>query len=222
MRVQKGDFIELDFVGRVKSTNKIFDLTDEEIAKKEKIYREDYSYKPISICIGEKLVIKGLDKFLENKETGEWYKIEIKSEDAFGKKNTNLIKIVPDTIFRKENITPVPGMQASINNLLCTIRSVTGGRVIVDFNHPLAGQDLIYEVKINKKITSSKEKLEILASNFPQDPEIDIKEYQAIVKIKHKLPKTIEDKFKKDVKNLIPEIKNLKLQIIEQNDTIQE
>ena len=57
---------------------------------------------------------------------------------------------------------PKVGEIVEINGMLATIRNITGGRVIVDFNHPLAGKTLIYEVKIVKKIDDPLEKIKYL------------------------------------------------------------
>src|SRR3989344_3134412 len=100
MKLKKGDFIEIDYIGRIKDENKIFDLTSEEIAKKENIYHKEHSYNPVVICLGFNDIIKGLDEELINKDLGK-YKIEIKSENAFGKKTYDLIKLVPNSIFAK-------------------------------------------------------------------------------------------------------------------------
>ena len=70
VQVKKGDFIELDFIGRLKENNKIFDLTDEKVARDNNIYNPEVRYKPIVICVGEKNVVPSLDKSLEGKETG--------------------------------------------------------------------------------------------------------------------------------------------------------
>ena len=150
MKLKKGDFIEIEYIGRIKDDNKVFDLTNEEVAKKEGIHHKDHIYKPVIICLGFNDIIKGLDEELIGKEPGK-YKIEINSEKAFGKKTYDLIKLVPNSIFNKENIRPFPGLQVNIENLIGTIRSVSGGRSLVDFNHPLAGKDIIYEIEIKKK-----------------------------------------------------------------------
>jgi len=157
-KVKKGDFVEIDFVGRIKN-GPIFDLTREDVAKKNNLYKESINYKPLIICIGARNVIPGLDDELIGKELGKEYTIEINCEGAFGKKDQRLIKIVNINLFRKNKIEPVPGLQVNVDNLIGIIRSVAGGRVIVDFNNPLAGRVLVYEIKINKKIKDIVEKI---------------------------------------------------------------
>ena len=211
MKIEKGDFIELDFVARVKEGNLVFDLTNESIAKKEGIYNSKFTYKPIVICVGKGFVIKGLDDELTGKEIGKEYKLEVKSENAFGKKDAKLLKMVPFNIFIKREINPVPGLQVNIDNMIGVIRSVSGGRVIVDFNHPLAGKDLVYDVKIIKKVDDIQEKLKsfIKAELGLNEKayEIELKEKEAKIKCKIDIPEKIQEVFIKEVEGSIKGIK---------------
>ena len=210
MKLKKGDFIEVDYVGKIKDENKIFDLTNEEIAKKEKVYHKDHNYKPIIICLGFNDIIKGLDEELINKDLGN-YKIEIKAEKAFGKKTYDLIKLVPSSIFTKENIRPFPGLQVNIEGLIGTVRSVSGGRSLIDFNHPLAGKDLIYEVEIKRIITNLEEKLKsLLELKLGKEIEFSIINDKAVIKLD--LKKELKEQLIKEIKDKIPEIKEIEFE----------
>ena len=88
-RIKKGDFVELDYIGRIKGSNQIFDLTDESIAKKNGLYNSNMKYGPKIACIGEGDLIKGLDNYLIDKETGKNYNIEISKKEAFGDRDNN-------------------------------------------------------------------------------------------------------------------------------------
>ncbi len=210
MTIKKGDFIEMDFIGKIKETNEIFDLTNEKDAKSNNIFNPKAKYGPKKICVGEGHVVKGLDEALVGKDLKE-YKIELTPEQSFGKKDPKLIKIVSTSIFTKQNIRPFPGLQVNIDNIMGTIRSVSGGRTIVDFNHPLAGRNIIYEIKIIKTINEDGEKLEILLEPakhmFNLDTKIDLKEGEAT--ITSKMPDLLEKGFKERIKELVPGIKKL-------------
>ncbi|MEK6835971.1 MAG: FKBP-type peptidyl-prolyl cis-trans isomerase, partial [Nanoarchaeota archaeon] len=143
MKTKIGDFIELDYVAKTKNDNKVFDLTNEEKAKEFNLYDEKRSYHAIKICLGYNDIIPGLDEALIDKEPGK-YVIEIKAEKAFGNKDHSLIKLVPNSVFTKQNIKPFPGLMVNIDGFIGVIRSSSSGRVLVDFNHPLAGKDLVY------------------------------------------------------------------------------
>lgn len=161
MKVIKNDFIEIEFTG--KANNEIFDTTHKEEAKKIGI---EADVKPIVISVGNEMVLKGLDENLEGKEIGKQYSIKISPEKAFGSRNPSLIKTIPIRVFKEKNMNPVPGLTLQMDNYLAKILSVSGGRVIVDFNNPLAGKEIEYSFKILKKVEDVKEKINSLQDFF--------------------------------------------------------
>jgi len=171
------------------------------------------------ICIGQGHVIKGLDEQLEGKELEREYKIELSPEQGFGKKNAKLIQLVATGKFIKQKINPIPGLQVNIDGMMGMIRTVSGGRTLVDFNHPLAGKELIYDFKVNKIIEDDEEKLNALLKlqlNL-KDIKTEIKEGNATVSlsIKQNLPKPIEEKLTEHIKELIPSIKKIEFKAIQ-------
>ena len=97
--VKKRDFVEIEYTGKIKEGNVIFDTTDEKVAKENNLHGHDFS--PAIICLGEEQVLKGIDKNLEGKDIGKEYEFDIDPEDAFGKKNAKLIQLIPTAKFRK-------------------------------------------------------------------------------------------------------------------------
>ena len=176
MAVKEKDFVEVEYTGKVREDNIIFDTTDEKTAKDNDIYSKDMPYGPVAVCVGTNTLLKGLEDSLIGKEPGS-YTVELKPENAFGKKDAKLLKIVSTNIFRKANIDPAPGLQVNIDGALGTIKNVTGGRTIVDFNHPISGKDVVYDVKINRILTDRAEKVKAYVSlQFNLKPEsFDVK-----------------------------------------------
>jgi FKBP-type peptidyl-prolyl cis-trans isomerase 2 len=162
MKTNKGDFVEIEYIGKIKDNGEIFDTNIEKEAKK--IGAKDV--KPLVICIGKSMVVKGLDNALENKEIGKEYHIDISPEQGFGKRDASLIKIVPMKVFREKNMNPVPGMMLNLNNSLAKIISVSGGRVSVDLNNPLAGKNIEYDFTIKRKVEDEEEKVNALQDFF--------------------------------------------------------
>lgn len=172
-----GDVVYIDFVGRIKDTNKIFDLTNEEVAKKEGIYNPNYSYKPIPVVVGFGMIVKGLDEALLGMNVGEEKVIEVPPEKAFGYRNENLVKTFNLSDFKKQDVEVKPGEYVNINGILGKVISVSGGRVMVDFNHPLAGKTLVYNVKIIKKVEDEVEKVKaVLELYFKDSSKFEVKE----------------------------------------------
>lgn len=214
-KIKEGDWIELDFVGRVKRTGQIFDLTKEDVAKKEGIYQENQDYKTLKVRIGSKQLISGLDNALIGKETGKEYKITINPEEAFGKRNPKLIQLTSLSKLTKKGVNPVPGMPLNIDGIMGYVRSVSGGRVILDFNHPLSGKELEYHVWIIKLIEKTEDKVNAIASLLLNltDKEYDIKvnEKELELKFKKDVPKNIQELFQKQIIDQISEIKKVNI-----------
>lgn len=197
--IKKGDFVELDFVGRIKATGQIFDLTMEDVAKKEGL-QSRATFEPMVACIGSGQLISGFDEQVTGKEPGKEFEFDLAPEKAFGRKNPKLIQLTSLNLLRKQDINPVVGMQLNIDNAMATVRSVSGGRVILDFNHPLSGKELHYWVKIRKIITDKKAQIDSLIKLLGVPCDVKIKDKTATLKLKQDVPKPIKDMFTKEIK----------------------
>jgi FKBP-type peptidyl-prolyl cis-trans isomerase SlyD len=201
MKTKKGDFIEMDFVGRIKDTNEIFDLTNAETAKKENIFRPKFKYKPWIVCVGQGDVLRGLDRELEDKELGKTYKVELKPEDAFGKRSKELLQLIHTSKLVKNDIHPFPGMQLNVDGMFGMIKSVSGSRTLVDFNNPMAGRDVVYEFKIKKVIEDDAEKIKSFFDfNFEQKIDVEKKDDAFVLKnfkLDNAIKKTVKERLEK-------------------------
>jgi len=180
MVLQNGDFVRIDFTGRIKETGKVFDTTVEKVAKDNDIYDENTKFRAAPIVVGANHVLKGLDEALVGAEVGEKKKVSVPPEKAYGDRDPNLVKIIPMREFKKEGMSPVPGMVVEIDNKMGRVQSVGAGRVRVDFNHGLAGKALDYEVDVKEKVNKAEEKIRLLLElHFPyaeaNDHEIALK-----------------------------------------------
>jgi FKBP-type peptidyl-prolyl cis-trans isomerase 2 len=162
MPLTKGDFILLNYSAKVKETNEVFDTTFEDIAKKEQLYKEGEVYEPKLIVLGEGWVLKPLDEALLTMKLGKIQTVEISPDKAFGQRNPEKIKRVPLKHLISKGKNPVVGMRVEYNGKMASVRSIGAGRVLLDFNPPLAGKTLIYEAVVDKKIKSKKEKIKAL------------------------------------------------------------
>lgn len=160
--ISKKDFIEIEFTARIKDGN-VFDTNIKSDAEKAGL---KIDAKPFVLAIGYDMIIKGLDEDFEGKEIDKKYTIEITPEKAFGKRNPQLIKMSSVNAFKEQKINPERGMQLSLDGKIVTILSASGGRVLIDYNNPLAGKTVVYEYKINRKVTEQKEKINALQEFF--------------------------------------------------------
>jgi len=187
--MKPGDFVEVDYTGRIKDSGEIFDLTKEDIAKKENVYRPDVLYGPVVLIVGADFIIRGLDEALRGMDVGDKKNVEIPPEKAFGEKKDELVKLIPAARFKEQNLDPVPGAIVNIGVTKGVIQSISGGRVKVDFNHPLAGKTLEYEIEIKSKVTDQKERIKAIVKYFTGIDEVDVvvKAEETEIEIKKKV-----------------------------------
>jgi peptidylprolyl isomerase len=162
MALQKGDFILIDYTAKVKETNEIFDTTNEETSKKEHLHKEGEIYEPKLIVIGEGWMLKALDESLTTMEPSKTASVEIPPDKAFGPRDPEKVKRVPLKHLTAKGVNPAIGMRIEHGGKNATIRAIGAGRVLLDFNPPLAGKTLIYEVTVNKKLEANEEKIAAL------------------------------------------------------------
>ena len=174
MAVDNGDFVRVNFTGKIKDTDDVFDTTYDEIAQEAGIFEENKTYKPIPIVVGGNHLLPAIEEAIIGLEEGETKTIEVDSDDAFGPRNPKLVQLVPMREFKKQNMTPFPGMKIQSEGATGKILTVNGGRVKVDFNHELAGKDLIYDVEVTEIIEDEEEKIKSMIELHYANPNVDI------------------------------------------------
>jgi len=212
--MKDGDFVRIDYVGKITESGEIFDLTKEDVAKEKGLYVSSLKYGPAPVIIGGNFVVKGLDSVLKEMQVGEKKNVTIKPEDAFGERDARFVKIIPLTEFKKQGITPYPGMPVTISRLNGRIVSLSGGRVKVDFNHPLAGKTIEYEVEIKDLITDAKEKINAILGFYlkfeEKDVTITMDKETVEINIKVEASKIVKKTVADTIKKWITEIKKVR------------
>lgn len=220
MSVEKGDFILINYVLSTKDEGKVIDTNIEEEAKKNNLYDEKKEYKPMLVVIGRKWVIEGLEEQLIGMREGEERVIEVSPEKAFGTRDPNKIKVIPARSLSSKGIIPRKNMEVEIDGKRATVISVGGGRVVLDFNHPLAGKTLIYRVYLTKILDNTKDKIKMLVLRWipkinEEDIKIDVRAEKADIILSEKaLNISNIGIFMKgiirDIRSLLPEIKRVR------------
>ncbi|MDP3966326.1 MAG: peptidylprolyl isomerase [archaeon] len=206
MVLKKKDFIEVEFTGRIKG-GEVFDSNSvEELEKLHAGHNHPIERKPLVFCLGEGMFLKGVDNFLIGKEVGE-YTINLSPEEAFGKRDPQSIRMIPLKNFQGHNLNPIPGSVFNFDGKLAKVLTVSSGRVIVDFNNPLAGKSVEYKIKVLKKVENMNEKIKALNEFFFRS---DFNFKLEGEKIELDVPKEIE-KFAELFRDKYHEILGLKL-----------
>ncbi len=180
MTLQKGDFILIDYIAKVKETNEVFDTTKEDVAKKEHLHKEGEIHEPKLVVVGENWVLKALDDALITMDLEKPQLVEISADKAFGQRDPEKIKRVPIKQLYAKEINPVVGARIEFQGKMATIRSIGAGRVLLDYNPPLAGKTLIYDVTVNEKIDKATEKIGALVHR--RIPVVEQEKFKVILK----------------------------------------
>jgi len=213
--MNEGDFIRIDYIGKVSESGEIFDLTKESVAKEMGIFNPEFKYGSVPVILGAHHVVKGLENELMKMEVGKSKKVTVKPEDALGERKSELIRLIPLSEFKKRDIDPTPGMSIIESGVRGRVLSVSGGRVRVDSNHPLAGKTLEYDVEIKEMITDKRDKIRAIVELFYSSDEknITIKIIGEIVEIifnNKEVPQNVKKMIADNLKKWVADIKKVK------------
>jgi len=132
-----GDTVHIHYSGKLKDGT-VFDSSE--------------GRDPLQFTIGEKTIIPKLEESVVGMETGDTATVEIAADDAYGPHRPDAVQTVERTMI-PEHIDLAVGnqLQATTQNgqtVVLTVRDVNDATVTLDGNHPLAGEDLIFEIEI--------------------------------------------------------------------------
>jgi len=193
--LEKGDVVVLDYTLSLADTGEVIETTSAEVAKEAGIYKENERYEPAIVVIGEGSLLPGLEEAIKEMKEGEEKEFEIPPEKAFGVRDPSKVKLFSIREFRKAGIKHVyPGMVVEMGNMIGVVKSVDGGRVRVDFNHPYAGKTIKARVKLLKVVKDPKEKAVMLVKRRLPESEVEVENDVVIVKLplKYILSKNIQ------------------------------
>jgi FKBP-type peptidyl-prolyl cis-trans isomerase 2 len=139
-RIEKGDLVTVEYEGRIKDGD-LFETTAET--------------GPLQFEVGCGNVLPAFEQAVLGMTVNETKIIEIPAENAYGPKNTELVQTFDRKVFG-ERINPVPGMilgmtmerEGEKQQVPGVITEVNGDMVTIDFNHPLAGQNLLFRITL--------------------------------------------------------------------------
>ncbi|MCF7798764.1 peptidylprolyl isomerase [Candidatus Woesearchaeota archaeon] len=154
-KVEKGHFVQLHYTGTFKDNGETFDSSE--------------GKDPLEVLAGQGMLIKGFDNALVGMLEGEEKEIDIVANDAYGQPNEELIKAVPKTDLgdgMKPEVGMTIGIRAPTGQVFpATIKEVKDKELVIDANHPLAGKDLHFKLKV---MTTRKPTKEDMAKFMPQ------------------------------------------------------
>jgi FKBP-type peptidyl-prolyl cis-trans isomerase 2 len=151
MAITAGDAVTIAYTGRL-DDGTVFDTTDESVAEAEGLLEEqpDREFEPLTVEVGEGNLIEGLEDGLIGLEAGASETVTVPPEDAYGEATGD-----QTTEFDAEEFAgmvgqePAEGMQVRAQGgAVGTVVGIEGDTVHVDFEHPLAGETLTFDIDV--------------------------------------------------------------------------
>ena len=162
--LQDGDFVKIDYTARTVEDDRLVDTTDEEIAEQEDVDTEEQDFGPRTIVLGEGHIFPSVEDDITGKEVGDSGTVVVPAAEAFGEFDEDQVRTISKDKIPEDD--RYPGAQVRIDGDEGFIETIIGGRARVDFNHPLAGDDVEYEYEVVEEVTDREEKASGLLDMF--------------------------------------------------------
>jgi len=138
-QVKSGDTVHVHYEGKLKN-GELFDAST--------------GREPLEFTVGSGQVIPGFDKAVIDMEPGQQKTVNIPVDEAYGERNQEALITVPRTEF-PEDLNPEVGQQLQMSDeqghvFQVVVADVAEDHVVLDANHPLAGEDLIFDISLVK------------------------------------------------------------------------
>jgi FKBP-type peptidyl-prolyl cis-trans isomerase 2 len=215
MAIKEKDFVNIDF--DVYSNGKLSQSTSQKTAETAGLPKAK-SYAPQLMVVGKGFFLKALDEDMLKSNIGEKRSLELSVDEAFGKRQKDHIKTFPKKVFDEKKIRAVAGMVYDFNGMFGTVKSVVGGRVMVDFNNPYAGKELKIDYTITSLVTDIKVKLGFVFTTILKMPKTIVKISVSDKSVSISIPKELHamsNQFTKTFEDYISDIKDYSIDFTE-------
>ncbi|RJX43498.1 peptidylprolyl isomerase [Halonotius aquaticus] len=170
--LQDGDFVELDYTLRTTDEDDVIDTTHESVAEEAGIAdEENRDFTPRTIIVGDGHVFESVDESLRGSEVGDSDTVIISPEEGFGEYDPEEVRTVSADKIPEDD--RYPGATVQIDRQQGHIETIIGGRARVNFNHPLAGEELEYDYEIASVVDDREQQAEgILGMHLQEVPDL--------------------------------------------------
>ena len=169
--LQQDDFVKLAYTARTVDDGDLVDTTDEEVAEAEDVDTEGQEFAPRTIVLGQGHIFESVEDDIVGNEVGDEGSVVVPAEEAFGEYDDEEVRTVSKDKIPEDD--RYPGAQVQIDQQQGFIETIIGGRARVDFNHPLAGEDIEYEYEIIEEVEDREEMAQGIISMM-LDMELDV------------------------------------------------
>ena len=145
---KQGDTVLVNYAGKINNT--VFDTNIQSVASASNILNPSRTYEPMEIVVGAKNLIPGFEDALFGMKEGEKKTVTIPPELAYGAWNQSKVMPFPKKAINNSDSLAVGTVLTDKNGNIAKVIGINGTEVIVDFNHPLAGRTLIFDITLVK------------------------------------------------------------------------
>jgi len=169
--LQDGDFVRINYTVRTAEDGTVVDTTYQDVAEEADIDEEGHEFEPRIIVVGAGHVFEAVNEDLIGKEVGGENTVHIDAVDAFGEFDPDDVRTVSAEKIDEDD--RYPGAHVNVDGQQGHVETIIGGRARVDFNHPLAGEDLEYEYEIVDVVDDLEEQAQgLLGMHLDHAPEV--------------------------------------------------
>jgi FKBP-type peptidyl-prolyl cis-trans isomerase SlyD len=162
--LQDGDFIRLAYTARTVEDERVIDTTDPEIAEEEGFDEDGREFDPRIVVLGAGHLFEAVESDIIGNEVGYDNVVEIPAAEAFGEYDESEVRTISTD--RIDEDDRYPGAQVQIDGEQGIVETIVGGRARIDFNHPLAGEDVEWDFEVVEEIADTVEKARGLVSTY--------------------------------------------------------
>ena len=142
-------------------TNQIVSI-EYEVRDGDTVVDSNVGGAPLVFMFGKGQIIPGLEKGIVNMAIGEKGEVSVKAEDAYGAHNPEAKQEVPKDQFAGIDLQigmTLYGQGEDGSTVQVVVQEIGEENIVIDFNHPLAGKDLFFNVTINNIREASEEEI---------------------------------------------------------------
>ncbi len=141
-----GDFVRIAYTARTVENGQLVDTTSQEVAEEEGVDDQQQSFEPRVIVLGEGHIFESVEEAIKGSEVGDEGEVVVPAAEAFGERDPDEVRTVSADKIPEDD--RYPGAHVDLDGEHGHVEAIIGGRARVDFNHPLAGQDVEYEYEL--------------------------------------------------------------------------
>lgn len=212
MELKKNDLIELEY--DLYANGKLYQTTDAKKGKEARIKAEKFESQ--LMFVGQGFMLKALDDNLLKDSNDKEKTLELNVNEAYGPRKKDLLKVFPKSAFDEHKMRPIVGVVYDFNGMFGVVKSIIGGRILVDFNNPLSGKDIKLVYTVKAKIEDIAQKSSFALESILKIPtnmfKVEVKDNDLILKIPEQLF-VLKEEIVKIIEEFVVEAKNYSLKI---------